>query len=463
MRRAVLAEVDMPAPFEPLHEPALDPTIYTGRLERLRNRLAVSGLDALMVYADREHQANIAWLTGFDPRFEEALLIVRSTGTPVLLTGLECQGVGRAAPVTLDVRLYRPFGLMGQERRGTEPLHEVLSAAGIRSGDTLGVAGWKYYGAQETAAGTDWLEIPSFIADTVRLLTGPGGRVVNAGSLLMDPATGLRTDNEIDQLARFEFAASHTGAAIHRVVTGTKPGMREFEAARLWQPMGLPHSCHAMLASGPRAWLGLTSATSKIIEQGDAIGSGYGVWGALSCRAGWMAQGPEDLPAGVRDYIQKLIEPYYEAAVAWLETMDIGVTGDQLNRCVHERIGDPFFGLFLNPGHLIGLDEWLNSPIAEGSTTPMRSGMAIQLDIIPATGGPYFTSNLEDGIALLDQLGRDALRDRHPDAWARIVRRRTFMIDVLGIRLQPAVLPLSDITGWLPPFWLSHGQAMVMR
>jgi hypothetical protein len=29
-----------------------------------------------MVYADREHFANMAYLTGFDPRFEEALLIL---------------------------------------------------------------------------------------------------------------------------------------------------------------------------------------------------------------------------------------------------------------------------------------------------------------------------------------------------------------------------------------------------
>jgi len=30
----------------------------------------------LVVYADREHSATISWLTGFDPRFEEAILVI---------------------------------------------------------------------------------------------------------------------------------------------------------------------------------------------------------------------------------------------------------------------------------------------------------------------------------------------------------------------------------------------------
>ena len=60
------------------------------------------------------------------------------------------------------------------------------------------------------------------------------------------------------------------------------------------------------------------------------------------------------------------------------------------------HLGDPFFGIFLNPGHQIGLDEWVNSPIRPGSRIELRSGMAFQVDIIPATGTPYFTTNIEE-------------------------------------------------------------------
>ena len=98
-----------------------------------------------------------------------------------------------------------------------------------------------------------------------------------------------------------------------------------------------------------------------------------------------------------------------------------------------------------------------------GSAHRLASGMALQCDIIPATGTAYFTSNIEDGIALADRPLREELAARHPEAWGRIARRRAFMTEALGIRLKPEVLPLSNIAGWLPPFWLSPGKAMAMR
>jgi hypothetical protein len=53
---------------------------------------------------------------------------------------------------------------------------------------------------------------------------------------------------------------------------------------------------------------------------------------------------------------------------------------------VDRRLGDPFFGIFLNPGHQIHLDEWVNSPVGPRSDIELASGMAMQVDIIPATG-----------------------------------------------------------------------------
>ena len=49
---------------------------YRARLAAAAEAAAGAGLDALLVYADREHFANLSYLTGFDPRFEEALLIL---------------------------------------------------------------------------------------------------------------------------------------------------------------------------------------------------------------------------------------------------------------------------------------------------------------------------------------------------------------------------------------------------
>jgi hypothetical protein len=148
--------------------------------------------------------------------------------------------------------------------------------------------------------------------------------------------------------------------------------------------------------------------------------------------------------------------------VAWYEALHVGQHGGALHDIVARRLGDPFFGIFLNPGHQIGLDEWVNSPFSPGSTVELRSGMAFQVDVIPATGTPYFTTNIEDGIALADEALRGELARRFPAAWARIEARRSFMANALGIHLHPDVLPFSNIPALLPPFVLRSELAMIM-
>jgi len=80
--------------------------------------------------------------------------------------------------------------------------------------------------------------------------------------------------------------------------------------------------------------------------------------------------------------------------------------------------------------------------------------MALQVDIIPATGTDYFTTNIEDGVALADASLRAAFAAAYPAAWDRIQARRRFMSGTLGIDLHPDVLPLSNLAARLPPFLL---------
>lgn len=462
-RTAKLVEIALPESAEPEEEPQLSPGVFQARLGLFVARLRASGADAAIVYADREHSANMAWLCGFDPRFEEALLILLPDREPVLLTGPEYQGPAKSAAIGMDVRLYPPMGLLGQNRSNTPPLADLLSDAGVVNGVTIAACGWKYFSSHEHTNPQNWLEIPAYLADTLRQIVGANGRLSNGGAMLMNPADDLRATNEIDQLARFEFAACHTSDAVKRVVRASRPGLSEFEAARQLQPIGMPLSCHTMFSSGKRAWHGLLSPSSRTMEKGDPVTVAYGVQGALNCRAGWLANGPEDLPEPVRDYVDVLVAPYFEAIAEWLETVGLGVSGGTLNAIVGKRLADPFFGVQLNPGHLIHLDEWMHTPIFSGSDIALRSGMALQVDVIPATGGPYFTTNIEDGIAVLDDVGRAEFSEKYPVAMERVHRRRAFMLDELGIRLKPEVLPFSNIAGWLPPFWLSPEYAMALR
>jgi hypothetical protein len=88
--------------------------------------------------------------------------------------------------------------------------------------------------------------------------------------------------------------------------------------------------------------------------------------------------------------------------------------------------------------------------------------MVFQVDIIPATGTDYFTTNIEDGVALADRGLRDAFAAGYPAAWERIQARRRFMADALGIQLHPDVLPFSNLPAYLPPFLLSADRAMTV-
>jgi hypothetical protein len=88
--------------------------------------------------------------------------------------------------------------------------------------------------------------------------------------------------------------------------------------------------------------------------------------------------------------------------------------------------------------------------------------MALQVDIIPATGASYFTTNIEDGIALADEGLRAEFASHYPEGWARIQARRAFMENHLGIRLKAEVLPFSNLPAYLPPFWLAPQRAMRM-
>jgi hypothetical protein len=239
-----------------------------------------------------------------------------------------------------------------------------------------------------------------------------------------------------------------------------RPGLTELAAFALYQPIGLPYSYHPVMLSGERAALGLASASGRVLRRGDPMSASLGYWGSNIARAGFLAETVGDLPAAASDYLERLVVPYFACAAEWYETIGLGVTGGELYEVARAHLADPFFGVHLNPGHFIHLDEWPSSPVYAGSDVMLTSGMALQLDIIPATGTVYHTSNIEDGVALADEALRNELATRYPGLWQRVRTRRAFMADVLGITLKPEVLPLSNLAGYLPPLWLSPQLAM---
>ena len=458
--RVELAELALPAFGMPTVQPVIPLETYEARIEAATTRAEAASYDALLVYGDREHFANLTYLTGYDPRFEEALLILIAGRKPTLLLGNEGMGYSGVSPVDLNRALYQSFSLLGQPRGESPMLKDILKAAGLRGGHRIGIAGWKSFDEREASDPARALEIPAFIVEVLTDIVGERDRLYNACDIFMSPSAGLRAINDVDQLAYFEFAATYTSQAVRQLIFGVEAGMSEFDAVALMRLTGLPQSCHLMFSSGERAGLGLASPSLRRLQVGDPVFLAYGIWGALNARGGWLARDADDLPADVRDYVDKLVAPYFRAIVEWYEAIGIGVTGGELHSIIESHLGDPFFGIGLNPGHLIHLDEWVHSPIYAGSEIPLRSGMAIQVDVIPATHSPYHTTNIEDGIALADRELRLAFWRKYPAAWDRIQHRRNFMRHALGIQLKPEVLPFSNMPAYLPPFWLSPGRAM---
>ena len=114
-----LIEADLPEFGVPETRPEISRELHAERLARLFDRAERAGVATLVVYADREHFANIAYLMEFEPRFEEALLILSRHRKPVVFTGPENTSRAGAAKLDADVITYPPFGLLGQDRTGT--------------------------------------------------------------------------------------------------------------------------------------------------------------------------------------------------------------------------------------------------------------------------------------------------------------------------------------------------------
>ena len=457
-----LIEIDWPefGTSAPPPRPAL--AEFRARIEAARAAMERAGLSHLVVYGDREHFANLAYLTGFDPRFEEALLVLGPRETPLLVVGNECEGYLDISPLYVAGELrherFQPFSLLNQPRDDSRFLASILADEAIAAGSVVGCVGWKYFADSEHPAGVRAIDLPAYLADTLRALAG-WEAVRNATDLLMHPAYGLRTVCSPADIAYLEYTNVLASAGMRRMLFGLREGMTDHELATLIEYNGEPLACHVTLAVGDRP--GLAGPCGATIARGTTLSFNVSYWGSNSCRAGWVAASTRDLPADAQDYVESFAGPYFAVMSDWYRRLRIGTPGGELARIVDEGLPFDRFGIFLNAGHLIHLDEWVSSPIYPGSELPLRSGMAIQVDVIP-TSPTYFSTRMEDGVVLADQALQRDLQEFRPDCYDRCLQRRAFMRHVLGLEVGDEVLPLSNIPALVPPFLLSPNTVLAL-
>ena len=448
MPDVILRQVTLPDEIATADPPAIATAEYERRCDET---LAQASTPWVAVYGDREHSANLLFLTGFDPRFEEGLLLLGPDKRRVLLVGNEGLVHAVVAGLPLEIELFQGFSLMGQPRESTPKLVRVLEGLGLVSAGQIGIVGWKYLTAAESDDPGRPAWAPAVLVDSLRRVTG--AEPIDVTAVLMDPGEGLRARNSADQIAAFAWAALRVSQAVFRVVRGTRPGMTERDVAALMGYAGEPLSMHPIVASGApgQPINGLRSPGGRQVAIGDGISCGIGYWGSLCCRAGLV----EDA-AGI-DLFTNYVRPYFLAQAAWYATIGIGVTGGEVAAAVDNALAGAgaTFRPMLNPGHLISYDEWVHSPIEQGSEIPLLSGMALQCDIIPTPIPAGAALNCEDSIVLADEALRAEIASRHPELWARINRNRDLMQSQLGLTLRPETLPLSLANAYLPPAWLS--------
>ena len=450
---ARLIESPWPDHGPPALPPPVTPDELRGRLGALRE---AAGPATVVVYGDREHAANLHWLLGFDPRFEEALLVL-SQGGAALLVGNECLPYAEVSPAVAagDVRAVHvpTLSLPSQPRRGLS-LPDAVRAH-VPEGPVTAI-GWKPFGEGEAGEGASTL--PGFVLDLLRAR----GPVEDRTGLLMDPGTGLRATVTAEEVARLEFAQAMAARAARRLVMGLREGMTDFEAVEEARIGGLPPSAHVTLATGARAFQGMSSPTGERVRLGSPLSFNVAHWGSNTCRAGWVARDDDDLPGAARGYLAAFAGPYLEAMSAWCALMVPGTPGGLVWERMMALLPFETFGVTLNPGHLIGTDEWLSSPIFEGSDLPIRSGMAMQMDVIPSHPA-YGSTRLEDGYVVADEGLRADLGRRFPEVLGRCERRAAWMREVVGLAVPATLLPLADTCGVLPPFLLAPRSLLALR
>jgi len=430
---------------------------YRERLSNAREAMVARGLSHLVVYGDREHFANILYLTGFDPRFEEAVLVVGVDEAPLLLVGNECEGYLTVAPLynegELRHELFQSLSLISQPRASSREIKEIFASEGVGEGSRVGCAGWKYFTDAEAEHPESMIEIPAYMVDALRELAGGCEQVLNVTDMFMHPTSGLRCTCTATEIAYFEYMGILASEGVKSMLMGAEEGMVDYDLAKLIGYNGEALCCHLTLCTGANRDKGLSGPVGGILKRGDPLSSNLGYWGSNVCRAGWIAESEDDLPDNAKDYVKAFAGRYFEVMNEWFKMLKIGTSGGDLYRIVAEGLPHEEFGIGLNPGHLIHMDEWVSSPIYEGSSEVIRSGMAMQVDVIPSSP-VYFSTRMEDGLVIADAELRGDIKAKYPDCYERCVARRKFVREVLGVELGDEVLPLSNIMTIVPPFLL---------
>lgn len=424
------------------------------RKQALLDLMSKEEIDTVIIYADREHGANFEYFTGFIPRFEEALLVIHKDGNAFLLLGNENTKMVNYSRIPATLIHVPFFSLPNQPMENDASLESIFRKADIKEDSKVAVIGWKNFTSQ-FENNLYLYDVPYFIIDTLKTIINNDKNLVNGSELLISPVYGIRTVNNANEIAHYEYGATLAGIGVLNTINSVEPGKTELELANNLLIDGQPNSITTICATGDRFTDAIIYPRNKQVCLGDRFSTSVGYKGGLSSRAAYVANNKEDLPLDERDYVDVLAKPYYQAAATWLETIHVGAEAKHVFNTIEKVLPKHKYHWELNPGHYVGDEEWMSSPFYPESISTIKSGQLFQLDIIPKVEG-YGGASCEDGIAVADQALRDELSKDYPDVWDRMVRRREYLKNELNIAISDDILPLNDVVAYYRPYLLNH-------
>lgn len=429
------------------------------RKEQLLERMRQANYDAVVIYADLEHGSNFEYFTGFVPRFEEAILVVHQSGEAYLVLGNENLNKAPLARISAEAIHMPHLSLPNQPMETTLTVSEILQQTHLHEARTIGLIGWKKF-TSSLDENTALFDLPYFLVEGLKQVA-PEAVFVHAAHLLIGEK-GLRTTNNANEIAHYEFGAMLAGNGVLKAMDQLEVGKSELELGGLLNDYGQTPSVVTIMATGARFEKANLYPTNKKVQLGDRISMTVGYKGGLQSRGGYAVHSSEELPEHERDYLERVAKPYFNAVKTWLETIAVDTSGAVLYDKIEEVLPKETYGWHLNPGHLCADEEWLASPIYPASQETIRSGMLFQFDIIPSVAG-YSGASCEGGVVIADEALRAVIQEDYPEMWTRMQARRNYLIEEIGIKLSEEVLPMSNATAYYRPFFLNKQAALTAR
>lgn len=452
-----LAEIPKPQIFTAVAPTFLTDETMNERKKKVLDNMHSEDFDALVIYADKEHGGNFEYLTGFIPRFEEGLLVLDKTGECTLILGNENLKMAKVARIDNHLIHSPLFSLPNQPMDNEARLETIFETIGLADKNKIGVVGWKMFTTTESDNDT-YFDLPYFIIQALLASKNEHAVLKNAAHLMIRGDKGARTTNNANEIAHYEYGANLSSNSILNAMDAVKVGVTEARLGNELTAEGQTNTVVTIAATGQRFEYGNVYPTHKQVTLGDPLSLTTAFKGGLSSRTGFVVENETQLPENQQDYLERVAKPYYKAVTTWLETIKIGMAGKDLYETIETVFPQSNYHWHLNPGHLVSDEEWMSSPIYAGSDETLKSGMILQIDIIPSVAG-YTGVSAEECVALADLNLQRQIKEEYPALWQRIVTRKNYLMEVLNIELNEEIIPLSNTVGYLRPFYLAKNKA----